>query len=269
MFCLWELRVHAETRNISELHKIYFNAKSISPRVMQRDLCDQCIFLGIIPAGETRRKCKSKLLPTRFFQHLPRPISLPLPRNQSQPGHSDRWQSTGITERGILTGRRWAIKLSSLRFTQENLETSNQYCLQILGLTDKERGKAREDSPRPRLPQGGEQRLSHTSVIGVREGRGRPGIQAACRQHMVAVSRLGGWPVWHPHAQWQELGSLNNPPRVPTTSSCYLWEGSTLPLEGSISLHWPPVMPLVPNQNNLVRSLKSHEYFLLLLQKTM
>lgn len=119
MFCLWELHVHAKTSNISELHKMYFNAKSISPRVMLRDLRDQCIFLGIIPAGETRRKCKSKLLPMRFFQHLPQPISLPLPRNQSWPGYSDRWQSTGITERGILTGRRWAIKLSSLRFTQE------------------------------------------------------------------------------------------------------------------------------------------------------
>lgn len=119
MFCLRELYVHTKTRDIGELHKIYFNAKSISPRVMQRDLHDQCIFLRIIPAGETRRKCKSKLLPTRFFQHLLRTMSLPLPRNQSWLGHSDRWQSTGIAKGGILTGKRWAIKLSSLRFTQE------------------------------------------------------------------------------------------------------------------------------------------------------
>lgn len=56
MLCLQELYVHTETRNISELHKIDFNAKSISPRVMQRELHDQCIFFGIIPTEETRGK---------------------------------------------------------------------------------------------------------------------------------------------------------------------------------------------------------------------
>jgi len=96
MLCLQELCVHTETRNISELHIIDFNAKSISPRAMQRDLHDQCIFFGIIPTEETRGKLKSQFLPTGLFQHLQQNISLSPLRNISRVRHYDRWWSTGV-----------------------------------------------------------------------------------------------------------------------------------------------------------------------------
>lgn len=166
-----------------------------------------------------------------FSQHLLQYNSVL--QNKSRLWHYDRWQSTGIAERDLFQQAK--DELSSLvarDSLKRNRQVSNQYCLQILCLIDKEKGKAREDSPQTQVPQGGEQQRSYTSVISHCRERGRAKAMASCLpafQHTMPVSEFEGWFVWDPHSRWQSwlLWPFLCPWLRQALALSYLQQGST------------------------------------------